>query len=93
MNPCPGINFLPFLRNKELENFEPAVKLILMDCYQHALSQLARRPQLTQYWVPLQRAVESVRKAEGLSADDLSRLGQLVEKQLHYVEAFGLEKG
>jgi tetratricopeptide (TPR) repeat protein len=80
--------FLPYLRAKDFEYSDPVVKLILLECYDHAMSQIDRRPQLTEYWQSLQRAGRYVLQAEGLKAADLARLGMSVESQLVYLQKF-----
>ena len=85
-------NFLPRLRAKDLDNENPFIKILLLECYDHAMSQIDRRPHLTEYWESLQRASRSVLHADGVTANDLARLGVSVEQQIVYLVKFALLK-
>jgi tetratricopeptide (TPR) repeat protein len=85
-------NFLPRLRSKDLDNEHPFIKILLLECYDHAMSQVDRRPRLTEYWESLQRASRSVLHADGVTANDLARLGVSVELQLVYLQKFAVLK-
>jgi tetratricopeptide (TPR) repeat protein len=81
-------NFLTRLMWTDLESEHPSVKMLLFDCYEHAMSQIDRRPQLTKYWEGLQRASKSVLHADGITANELARLGVSVEQQLVHAQKF-----
>src|SRR5206468_10442015 len=82
------LNFLQYLKAKDFEYSHPIVKLILLECYDHAISQIDKRPQLTQYWDALQRASRFVLHADGVTAVDMAKLGMCVESQLVYLKKF-----
>lgn len=82
------LNFLPRLLSKDLDNEHPFIKILLLECYDHAISQIDKRPQLTRYWDALQRASRSILHADGVTANDLARLGVSVEQQLIYLQKF-----
>jgi tetratricopeptide (TPR) repeat protein len=87
-----AVNFLPRLLAKDLETEHPFVTILLFECYDHAMSQVERRPQLTRYWDSLQRASRTVLHAKGMTASELARLGVSVEQQLIYLQKFAALK-
>jgi tetratricopeptide (TPR) repeat protein len=54
------LNVLPLMRGKEIVLLENDAKLLLLDCYRLALTQLDKRQRLTQYWEPAQRVCQSM---------------------------------
>lgn len=82
------LHYLPLLRDKQIEFTDPAVKLILLDGYHHAVQQLERWPKLTQYWVALRQVSQSLLGSESIAVPELVRLGQLMEFQIVYLHAF-----
>jgi tetratricopeptide (TPR) repeat protein len=82
------LNLLPILKNKDLPHTEPAFKLFLVQAYFQALTQLDRRPRLTQYWVPVQQACRMVQEDKALGVPALVELGLCQQQNLLVLQEF-----
>ncbi len=63
-------------------------KLFLIQCYYVALSQIDRRPQLTKYWDPVQRACQSIMDDPATPVPTLVTIGEAQDNNLRCLNDF-----
>jgi predicted Zn-dependent protease len=83
------LRILPDLRSREMVHFAIPHKLFLVQCYYLCLTRLDKRPQLTQYWAPLELAFQSIVDDPAADPVLLAEVGQAGQREnLKWLKAF-----
>src|SRR5439155_15094571 len=62
--------------------------LFLIQCYYLSLTQLDKRPRLTQYWVPVQQACQGIMDDPAVDVPTLVAIGQAQKENLSHLQGF-----
>lgn len=82
------LNVLPLIRSRELLLLEPDARLLLLDCYRIALTQLDRRPRLVQFWAPAQIVCASLLDSEKCVTRHWLSLAMIQQMHLEFLQEF-----
>jgi tetratricopeptide (TPR) repeat protein len=83
------VNFLPDLQDAAMVHFPIPQKLFLIRCYYLALTRLDRRPWLTRYWTPLEKACQSIADDPTADATTLALVGEYGQQEnLRWLQIF-----
>lgn len=86
------LNVLPLLHSRELLMLDPDARLLLLECYRIALTQLDRRPRLAQFWSRAQIVCASLLESDKCTSRHWLSLAMIQQMHLEFLQEFQRRK-
>lgn len=82
------LNVLPLIKSRELLLLDPDARLLILECYRIALTQLDRRPSLVKSWAHAQIVCASLLDSEKSTARHWLSLATIQQMHLDFLQEF-----